>query len=281
MDYYITNSEDTLNTIAERFGISPLVLKSINNLESDPLPGTKLLVSYQELSLINEVFYSTRLGKVRGTLTITEHTIVFDPFTVLNSCEVITTIGIEKKDASLFQAYIDLNDVISCNIIELQGNQGSRGSDQIFYIELTLSRIGCEQRGVRSHIPKANVYFKLSTRNIHGESFQYLHLKTKADQILALVNSSLQQIDSNRADSGTFVPFYELNKGYAGKVINGLEIEDDDEEFKLCLAEIRNEELRNHENFTLPIMSTQSHFLAPKMISQILARIPSVFQYRN
>lgn len=280
MEFHIVQNGDTLQSISERYRITVSVLKSLNNLISEPAVGIKLIVSEPELSLTNEVYYCTRVGKVKGLLTTTEHVILFDPFKVGNTCEIIGNAGKETGDAAMFQTFIDLSDVIHCNIVELQGS-GSRGSDQVFFIEFMLSRTGREKRGVRSDIPKINVYFKLANILQSGETLQFLHLKTKTDQILALVSSSLIQIDRNRADSGTFIPFYEVNKGYIGKLNSGFDEGDDDEEFKEFVAEIMNEEKQQQEHHVLPQMSTNSKFLTPKMITQILANIPNVFQHRS
>jgi TLD len=231
-----------------------------------------------DLILVYEVYYCTKLGKVRGLLTITEHVIVFEALKIGEACEIQTQEGIETGDAMMFQAYIDMNDIINCNIIELQGD---RISDEVFYIEFSLSRTGRERHGLRTDIPKVNVYFKLARILSNGESLQYLYLKTYTDQILALVNSSILRTDKNRADSGTFVPFYDINRTYLGRLNSGLEVPDDDEEFKECLKEMQDDEKQQQEVYILPKMSSESKLLTPKMISQVLLSIPKVFQYRS
>ena len=278
MEYYVVQENETLESISESKGIPLSLLKSLNSLTDNPEPGTKLIINQHELSLTNEVYYSTRLGKVKGLLTITEHVILFDPFKTNDSCEIITETGVETGQASLFQVFIDIKDVIHTDIFELQGY---RGQDQVFFIEFMLSRTGREKRGIRSDIPKVNVYFKLANILSNGETLQFLRLKTYADQILALVSSSLAQVDKSIPDSGTFVPFYEINKGYIGRLNSGLEVENEDEEFNEILKELLNDESQQQELYNLPEMSTESSFLTPKMISQILAFIPRVFQYRS
>ena len=282
MEYYTVEQNDTLESIASLHGITADSLKVLNHLETDPEVGTQLALPQQNLSLTNEVYYCTSLGKVKGILTVTEHVIVFEPHKLNDLCEILTTTGKEEKDAAMFQTYIDLNDVINCNIVELQGTHGSRSADHVFFIEFMLSRTGREKRGVRSGIPKVNVYFKLANMLVSGQSLQYIYLKTKADQVIALVSSSMLQVDRTREDSGTYVPFYEVNKGYIGMLSCGLAEEDEDEEFKQLVAEILSEEPQQQgEDFCLPEMSAVSRLLTPKMITQIFNNIPKVFQHRS
>ena len=180
MEYYTVEQNDTLESIASLHGITADSLKVLNHLETDPEVGTQLALPQQNLSLTNEVYYCTSLGKVKGILTVTEHVIVFEPHKLNDLCEILTTTGKEEKDAAMFQTYIDLNDVINCNIVELQGTHGSRSADHVFFIEFMLSRTGREKRGVRSGIPKVNVYFKLANMLVSGQSLQYIYLKTKS-----------------------------------------------------------------------------------------------------
>ena len=280
MEYYAVISGDTLQSIADRYHVTIDTLKSLNNMDSDPLPGTQLVIVHQELPLINETFYCTRLGKVKGNLIITEHAILFDPIRMLNGCEMITSSGKEIINSARVQLFIDLNDVIHCEVIELQETHRSIDFIKVFYIELMLSRVGYENKGIRSDIPKINVYFKLSNQDSNGEIFQYLQLKTRANQIIALVSSSLKN-HLSIADSGTFVPFYDINKEYLGRLNSGLEKEDDNEEFKQCLAHLRNIEAQQQEHYELPTMSSNSRILTPKIVSQLLANIPSIYQYRT
>jgi hypothetical protein len=236
-----------------------------------------------ELSLTTEVYYCTQPGKVKGLLTITEHVIVFDPFKKGDICDIIGQSGKQEGDASAFQTFIDLSDIIHFNIIELQGNRGSRNTDQVFFIEFMLSRTGTEKRGKRSDIPKVNVYFKLANVLESGESLQYLHLKTKADQISALVSSSLLQVDKTRVDSGTYVPYYEINKGYLGRLNSGLEDEEIDEEFKEAVSEIMSNTSQQQEEEIkfVPELNTASRIVTPKILSQICSFLPNVFKFRS
>lgn len=283
MEYYTVQPEDTVSSIAAKFQLTESALCSLNNLQSNPPPGSRILIRSPELSLTNEVFYFTRLGRVRGILTITEHVIVFDPLSVNNTCEIITEAGKTTGDSGTFQAFIDLNDVIHCNIMDLQGTIGSRSNDQVFILELMLSRTGREKRGRRSEIPKINVHFKLVNQLQSGETLQYLHLKTKADQILALVLSTLPQLDRNREDSGTYVPFYEVNKGFLGRLNSGLveDEEDEDEEFKECVAEMMASQDQQQETFALPEMQISSKLLTERMIAQIHWSLPNILQHRT
>jgi hypothetical protein len=281
MEYHTVHSEDTLSSIAEKYSTSENLIRSLNNLQILPPAGSRIVVRAPELTLTTEVYYFTRLGKVKGQLTITEHVIVFDPFTQGSYCEILTETGKKSEDAGAFQAFIDLSDVIHCNLIELQGTRGSRNTDQVFVIEFMLSRTGREKRGIRSDVPKVNIYFKLASVLNSGESLQYLQLKTKADQVLALVLSSLVSIDRERVDSGTFVPFYEVNKGYLGRLNSGLTDEDDDEEFKECVAEMMAGHEQQQDSFILPAMLHPSQLMTDKMIAQVHLSLPNVFQHRT
>ena len=280
MEYHTVDPSDSISSIAEKFNTSETQIKSLNNMQTLPPPGSRIVVRAPELTLSTEVYYFTRLGKVKGLLTVTEHVIVFDPFRVGDSCEVIFESGKNIADAGAFQTFIDLSDVIHCNIIELQGTRGSRSTEQMFVIEFMLSRTGREKRGQRSDIPKVNVYFKIANILESGESLQYLSLKTKADQVLALVLSSLASIDRQRADSGTYIPFYEVNKGYLGRMNSGLSEEDDDEEFKELVAEMMAGQDQQQDSLVTPSMQSPSQLLTDKMISQIYTSLPNVFQHR-
>lgn len=281
MEYHTVELADTIESIAEKFNTTETQIKSLNNMQILPPPGSRIVVRAPELTLSTEVYYFTRLGKVKGMLTITEHVIVFDPFRTGESCEIIFESGKTTGDAGAFQSFIDLSDVIHCNIIELQGSRGSRSTDQMFVIEFMLSRTGREKRGMRSDIPKVNVYFKIANILESGETLQYLNLKTKADQVLALVLSSLASIDRQRADSGTYVPYYEVNKGYLGRMNSGLAEEDDDEEFKESVAEMMAGQDQQQDFHLTPTMQSPSKLLTDKMVSQIYMSLPNVFQHRS
>lgn len=283
MEYYTVQPEDTISSIALKFGLTESGLCSLNNLQSNPPAGSRILIRSPELSLSNEVFYFTRLGRVRGTLTITEHVMVFDPLSHNNTCELLTDKGKTLADSSNFQAFIDLNDVIHFNIIDLQGTVSSRSTDQVFIIEVMLSRTGREKRGKRSEIPKINVHFKLANLLSNGESLQFLQLKTKTDQMLALVLSTLPQLDRNREDSGTFIPFYEINKGYLGRLNSGLieEDENEDEEFKECIRDMMESQEQQQESFVMPEVQIKSKLLTERMTAQVHWSLPGLLHFRT
>lgn len=113
----------------------------------------------------HEMYYCTREGDVRGTLSITPYLIMFDPVVKDRChCELFTAKGNQKALAIHFQACIDISDIVQCNLIELPGFASASGIDntsKLYFLQLSLRCTGKEMQEFRDKVPRVNVYFRV------------------------------------------------------------------------------------------------------------------------
>jgi len=257
-----------INKLTENSFIYPgMTLKVIENPPPKPIPSEK---PQQEDFCSSKLFkvpvhYCTPEGDVKGVLTVTDQLVMFDPCILEKFyCTVSSAKGKTKELGLHFQACIDLQDTVSCNVIEVPGyNAESPDQDKkrLFFLQMLLLRTGKEKRLISDSLPKVNVYFRLSHLDLKGFHMTYQQQKASADYLVSQLKSKTVP---KLASSCTYVPFFDCNKSY--KRLKEEEFQD------TCALE---------DPEFVPCLSHNSEVLKEGMLAQVVSHLPSVLQLRN
>lgn len=163
----------TLNHLSESTHLVPgmilKICKKINSLdssiqlESKPLELLESLEMPPKLTRVRkqDVFYCTREGDIKGTISITPHLITFDPEVIdHHNCEYDTAKGKVKTTAIQFQACIDFSDIVSCQLIDLPYLFDDIDR-KVHFLQIGISNNGKERKHHRDKVLRYTVYFKV------------------------------------------------------------------------------------------------------------------------
>lgn len=230
MDEYIVNEEDSLQSIAISHCMPLRNLLRLNGLAESSyiFPGMKLKLQPQEEQKEEDpckfhVFYCTKNGEVKGTLTVSQLLVMFDPSVVNRSyCEVNTNSGTSKWPAINYHVCIDVQDIGRCSKLELPSNSLLTPLTRAVYIHFLLFRTGTETSEVKSESPKANVYFRLHEQAPSGTALTYEELYECAESLIKLTQTTMNV--ASALPSSTYVPFFDTNKTYKRQVTQELPV---------------------------------------------------------
>lgn len=173
-EVYTVEEYDTIFSISLKFDMPVYNLLRMNQLSENSLiyagmvlkvkKGVKKVHDIEEIAKMHlnkvTVFYCSKEGDVKGTLSFNEFVVIFTPDCVRQVyCLVRDSFGLQEKESLEFHVCVDFKDILSVSIVEYPGFDTDQLQQEQLYFKVMVSNTGSET--VKSTTPKGTLYFRV------------------------------------------------------------------------------------------------------------------------